>query len=262
MSESRRIRVVTVDDEPPARSVLREFLGREEGFDLEFECAGGREAIFEINERVPDLVLLDIQMPEVDGFEVLAQLVEPLPLIIMVTAHDQHAVRAFDYHALDYVLKPIDEERLRLALRRARERIDAVGAARAADGARSLRGAWSSFRQKDEPITIKCTDTLLCVQPGDIAWLEAAGNYVKFEYGGRQHLTRSTLTEFLERLDSTSFFRVHRSYAVNLAFVTEVRPARSGHDSLLLLGDGTEIPLGRSFRKALLDRLNQDPAEG
>lgn len=248
-------KVVVVDDEPLSRLVIREFVSLEPRFEIVAECDSGQGAIETIRALRPDVVLLDIQMPEVDGFDVLSALDDPLPLVIMVTAYNQHALRAFDHHALDYVLKPIEEARLRLALRRALGRLEPPTSARDANAAERLVRSLNSPEPHRDRITLKCTDTIVCFAPDELPWIEAAGNYVKLEISGEQLLSRASLSDLLRRLDPELFLRIHRSFAVNLDFLVEVKTLPGGSDSVVVLRDGRTLPMGRSFRKAVLQRL-------
>lgn len=247
-----RPRVVVVDDEPLARQILSEFISRDGRFEIAAECEGGRMAIDTIREVDPEILLLDVQMPEVDGFDVLTALSDPVPVTIMVTAYHEHAIRAFDYHALDYVLKPIDQGRLQRALDRALTRVSEL---RASSGMEGLLGALRKQTRQQERIVLKCSGSILFLEPDELLWVEAAGNYLKVEVGGREYLARDSIQRLIERLDPAVFVRIHRSFIVNARYVVEAKLLPGGSDYVVVLRDGRELPLGRSFRSAVLARL-------
>jgi two-component system LytT family response regulator len=254
--------VVIVDDEAIARRRLRRLLGREQGVEIAAECRNGRDAIAEIRARAPDLVFLDVQMPELDGFAVLEALdPEHVPAVVFVTAYDHYAVRAFEVHALDYLLKPFSESRFRSAFRRARDllaerndrppdgRILALLERLAADVGRP--GATDHLRR----ILVRTNGRVVFVRSSDVDWIEAAGNYVKLHVGRQAYLVRATLATIEERLDPATFARIHRSTIVNLDRIREMQPWFSG-DSVLILHDGAKLRVTRTYREALERRLD------
>lgn len=236
------MRVLIVDDEPLARRGARARLEQIRDVEIAGECASGREAIAEIERSRPDVVMLDVQMPEVDGFGVI-DAIGPghMPLTIFVTAFDAHAIRAFDANALDYLLKPIDDERFRVAVERARQRLAESAVARA----KGLEGALGSLG--DRRIVLRDGGRVLLFDQADIDWLGADGDYVRVHAKGRSHLLRHTMGAMEARLDPARFARVHRSAIVNLARVAEIR-RRGDRDYQLVLLDGTKLKLGRSYR--------------
>ncbi len=250
-----RISVIIVDDESLARQIVREYLLRDERFEIVAECDGGRAALEAIHALKPDVVLLDIQMPEVDGFDVLSQLEEPYPATIMVTAFNEHALRAFDFHALDYVLKPIEEERLHIALDRAARRIEESRRGRAAKGMEELIGSLRAESPQHDRIVLKSSRSILFLEPDELLWIEAAGNYLKVEAGGKQHLVRGSISGLMTRLDPEAFLRIHRSFIVNRSLVIETKVLPGGSDYAVVLRGGRELPVGRSFRKEVLAKL-------
>ncbi len=259
-----RVTVVIVDDEQLARKGLKTLVERRPEFVVSAVCANGREAITRIGELAPDVILLDIQMPEITGFDVLAQLPSHLqPAVIFVTAYDEHAVRAFDARALDYVLKPVSPPRLDAALDRAIARIrdrklaeygktllDAVAALHegpAADpGSRQTRSPWL------ERLMIKDGDAIHFVEVQDIEWIEGADYYVTVHAGGKPLLCRESLKHLEERLDPATFLRIHVSAIVNLAKVREIRRGFGG-DLTVTLASGARLPVSRRRKKELLD---------
>jgi two-component system LytT family response regulator len=232
-----------VDDESLARQRLRRLLAEEADVEVVGECGGGREAISAIADLGPDVVLLDVQMPEVDGFAVLRALEDRRPIVVFVTAYDDHAIRAFDVAAVDYLVKPVEPERLRRAMARAR-------AARAAQ----RPAATDPPAVPADRLLVKEDGRMFFISAGDIDWVEAAGNYAKLHVAGRVHLVRETMTGLEGRLDPRRFARIHRSTIVNLDRVREMALWFSG-DYLVRLTDGTELKLSRWYRDRLEVRL-------
>jgi two-component system, LytTR family, response regulator len=241
--------VLIVDDEPAARRGLRRLLEAEPDIVVAGECADGMEAIAAIGELTPDVVLLDIQMPELSGFDVVDAVgLTNAPMIIFVTAFDQHAVRAFDVHAVDYVLKPVDGERLRRALDRARLR-------KAVPAADALLAALRELGKPDLPryarrLAIKGVDHVALIDVREIDRLESDRNYVEVHVRGAVHLLRETLTSLEGRLDPARFVRVSRSAILAVDRIRELRPTFNG-DCIVVLRDGTEVPGSRRYRQAL-----------
>ena len=247
------IQVLIVDDEPIARRGLRRYIEEGTAARVVGECAHGREAITAIETLQPDLVFLDVQMPELDGFEVIAQVgADRMPSVIFVTAYDQYALQAFEAHALDYVLKPIDPERLRQAYERAAIRIRRD---QAAELHHQLEDVLTYLKTRQHG-PLQHTDTRLVVKEGgriffldaqDIAWIEGAGNYVVLHVEEHKHLVRETMHHLEERLRAFDFVRISRSSLVNLRFVKEFRPRQKGR-YLLVLKDGTALTSSRHYR--------------
>jgi two-component system, LytTR family, response regulator len=233
-----RIRTLIVDDEPPARVNLRVLLRRDEEVEIIAECGSGAEALTEIRSKKPDLVFLDVQMPECDGFDVLELLGGQLPAIIFVTAYDQYALRAFEAGALDYLLKPFDNSRFERALARAKERIARV----------------SPAAKKLERLAIKGTGQVSFVNIAEIDWIEAADYYACLHVAAKSLLLRRSMAELEEHLDPTCFCRIHRSAIVNLERVQALELREDGeHD--VLLNDGTRLRMSRRYRKELQARM-------
>jgi two-component system LytT family response regulator len=240
MSGPGRIRALVVDDEPLARSNLTVLLRRDPEIDVVRECGSGVEALAEIRGSKPDLVFLDVQMPECDGFDVLEMLGGELPpAVVFVTAYDQYALRAFEAGALDYLLKPFDNARFDRALGRAKERI--------------------AHEKTSPPVmerfAVKSAGQVSFLKASEIDWIEAADYYSCLHVGARTHLLRRSMAELDEELDQTVFCRIHRSTIVKLDRVRGMKLNESGEYDVLL-EDGTKLRLSRRYRKELQSRLN------
>jgi len=236
---SGQIKAVVVDDEPLARSNVLVLLRRDAEVEVVAECGSGAEAIREIRSRKPDLVFLDVQMPECDGFDVLELLGGELPsATIFVTAYDQYALRAFETGALDYILKPFDNSRFERALLRAKERI---------------RG--KKRAQRPDRLAVKSAGQLLFIKVAEIDWIEAADYYACLHVGGKSHLLRRTIQDLEQELDPSAFCRIHRSTIVNLERVSGIVNGAEG-ESEVQLSTGTRLSLSRRYRKQLQSRLS------
>jgi two-component system, LytTR family, response regulator len=245
---SEPLRVVIVDDEPLARENLRRLLAGEAGVTLVGEAAGAEQAAELIRATRPELVLLDVRIREGNGFEVLDRF-EPdeRPQVVFVSAHDEHAVRAFSVRAVDYLLKPIERSRLHAALERARENA-AVRRQRLAEReGRAVAGGAPSGAPLAR-FVVRSVGRILLVDVADVDWIEAAGNYVRLHHGGRSHLLRETMSHLESRLDPRRFVRIHRSTIVNLDRVRELRHILHG-DYAVVLRDETRLTLSRGFRE-------------
>lgn len=248
------IRVLIVDDEPIARRGIRQKLRGEADLEVIGECGDGAAAIDAITELAPDLVFLDIQMPEVGGFDVVEAIgVARMPAVVFVTAYDEHALRAFDVHAVDYVLKPIDRHRFRTAVERARRRLaDAPGQLdsqlnrRIAAALGELGRPAHHFAKR---LAIKGEGRVILVDVDEVDRLETAGNYVEVHSGARHHLVRETMASLEARLDPARFVRVSRSSIVNADRVRELQPMFNG-DFVVVLRDGTKVTGSRRYRAA------------
>ncbi|HEY4067210.1 MAG TPA: response regulator [Burkholderiaceae bacterium] len=242
------MRVLIVDDEAPARAKLRRMLGLHADVEIVGEAVDGAEALALVARLAPDVVFIDVQMPEVDGFDVAASLPDDgddRPALVFVTAFDHYALQAFDARAADYLLKPVAPERLERALQR-------------------LRGAARKIEAHDTPNTLPAPPTRLLIPDrgrtevvavADIAWLQSADNYVDVHAGGRTLLMRRTLAALLADL-GPGFIRIHRGAAVALAAVHSVRPRGKG-DAIVVLRDGSELACSRQHRAALVERLGR-----
>ena len=226
------IRTLIVDDEPLARRGIRARLVATD-FETVGECDGGRTAIDAIRALAPDLVFLDVQMAEVDGFAVVESIgAEHMPVVIFVTAFDAHALHAFDCHALDYLLKPIDDARFAEALTRARE---------------CVRDRASRMGER---IAVHDRGRVALLDPRDIEWVAADGDYVRIHASARSYLVRETLTAMAERLCAPRFVRIHRSTIVNVAQIGELRPMPN-REFVVVLRDGTKLRSSRSYDEAM-----------
>lgn len=230
---------VIVDDEGPARLLLRELLARHADIGIVAECTNGFEAVKAINEHRPDLVFLDVQMPKLDGFEVL-ELLDAQPAVVFVTAYDQYAMRAFDAHAVDYLLKPFSPERFGMALARARERIGGRGPV-AVELAAEARGP----NQRLERIVVKDGTAVRVIPLAKVDYIEAQDDYVALHSERRTYLKQQTIASLETALDPQRFVRIHRSYIVNLERVARIEPY--GKESkVAVLADGTQLPVSRA----------------
>ena len=268
-----KLRVLIVDDEALARRGLELRLESAADFEVCGHSRNGREALVHVAELQPDIMLLDIQMPGMDGFDVLRQIAGPdMPVVIFVTAYTEYAIQAFEANALDYLLKPIDEPRLHAALARAREQLDA----REAAGHRArllklicdltgeeltleqaLTGRPENSRQHPERLAIKDGRETTCVNVADIQWVDAAGDYICVHTPGRTHVLRGTMKKLEQLLDPARFVRVHRSTIVNGQRVKSMRAHTNG-EYFLTLDCDKELKLSRTYRKNI-DRLRPAP---
>lgn len=246
------LRVLIVDDEPVARRGILRLLGHEPDIDVVGECADGASAIAAIGALSPDLVFLDVQMPELDGFAVIEAIGgNRMPAVVFVTAFDQHAVRAFDAQAIDYVLKPIDPERFRRALQRARSHLahpDDSFVRRVSEALKLIdRGERPNYPER---LAIRSDGRVRLLDIAEIDRIVAAGNYVEIHAGAKQHLLRETMTSLEARLDPRRFIRVSRAAIVSIAQIREVQPLFNG-DFVVLLKNGAQVNGSRRYRDAL-----------
>lgn len=242
------IRTLLVDDEAPARLRLRQMLEEEPGFEVIGEAAQGRQAVERIRGDRPDLVFLDVQMPRLDGFGVCAEVgAEAMPAVVFVTAYDRFALQAFEVHALDYLLKPVDRDRFSKTLRVLRQRLGGDAAPTGRSQLLSLLAELKGERKATERLAIKVDGRVIFVRSAEIDWIEAEGNYVKLHVGGDAHLFRDTLSSLEADLPADRFLRISRSTLVNLDSVRELQPLFYG-DYSVLLRDGTKLTLSRTYR--------------
>ena len=254
MNQKAKIRVVIVDDEELARQVLCEYLSAHPDVEVVAECGNGFEAVKAVAERRPDLVFLDIQMPKLDGFEVL-ELIGPGTAVVFVTAYDSYAIKAFEVHAVDYLLKPVGAERFEAALTRARERLGGKLPQPALPPAELAAAARPPSQYLDR-IPVRDGTRVFIVPVAKLDYAEAQDDYVALASEGKKHLKQQTISSLETALDPSRFLRIHRSYIVNLERVARVEPY--GKDShLAVLSTGTQLPVsktGYARLRAFLDR--------
>lgn len=259
MSEkTKKIQTLIVDDEALARRTIRELLGEDPQIEIIGECRSGAEAVKFIRERVPDLLFLDIQMPGMNGFEALSRIeVERLPAIIFVTAFDQYALRAFEVHALDYLLKPFTDERFEEALRQAKSQIEMREINKLSQNLLSLLGEHAGSEQ----VSVKPKNYLMrfmirsggrveFIKASDVDWIAADDYYIKLHVGGKTHLLRLSMNELEQKLDPQRFLRIHRSTIINFDRLKELQQHPNG-EYVVVLKNGTELKLSRSRRERL-----------
>lgn len=243
------IRALIVDDEPLARQRVRFLLGEEPDVEVVGESGDGFEAVDRIRATKPELVFLDVQMPEMDGFEVLRQVpAELLPIVIFTTAYDKHALRAFDAHALDYLLKPFKPERFKEAIRRARELIANKKAGVAARGLLDLLADHAPATPYLRRLTVKTPDRVVFVHVEDIDAIEAAGKYAVIHAAKENHVLRETMSSLESQLPPQRFLRISRSVIVNIEQIQELQPMFKG-ENLVVLKNGKRYPTTRPLRE-------------
>ena len=242
------LRAVIADDEAVARKRIRRLLSAESGIAVVAECEDGARAVETITSEQPDLVFLDVQMPELDGFEVLRALnPKKLPAIVFVTAHDRYALRAFDVHAIDYLLKPFTRERFRVALDRARHQIQRRGVDA---GLASLADALRHQPRYLSRVSVRTGGRIILVDLATVDWIETADNYVRLHCGRREYLMRETLAALEQQLDPERFARIHRSAIVQIDRIAELHPGSHGDMDVVLI-DRQTLPLSRHYRANL-----------
>lgn len=255
---TNKIRTLIVDDMLLARKRLRRVLVEDSEIEIVGECADGKEAIESVANLKPDLMFLDVQMPEMDGFEALAEIgAENAPVVIFVTAFDHFALRAFEVHALDYLLKPFDVERLKNTIERAKRQIEKRGAETKTPDERLL-ALLKDFKSETpaylKRLSFKSRGRTIIISADDIEYVEAEGNYLNLQVGKEAHLIRSPMHKFEEKLDPDKFARIHRSTIINIDRVREMHPMFNG-DQLVIMKNGKELTLSRNYRDRLKDLL-------
>ncbi|MGD0815508.1 MAG: LytTR family DNA-binding domain-containing protein [Verrucomicrobiota bacterium] len=242
------IRSLIVDDEPLARKRIAGFLNDMPDMAVIGECSTGREAIKLIREQLPDLLFLDIQMPEVGGFDVLQEIdQEKMPIIIFTTAHDEHALRAFDVHALDYLLKPFSRQRFAAAVERAREQFGNMNKREPDSRIAALIETLRPEQRHLSRFVIKTSQRVLFVKAASVDWIESAGNYAVLHIGAQTHIIRETMQALEKRLCPGSFQRISRSAIVNLSRIKEIQPMGKG-EYIIMLETGKQLPMSRGLR--------------
>jgi len=251
MTDTPKMRVLIVDDEELARDRMQSLLAAQHDVEIVGVCADGITALEAIEAHHPDLVLLDVQMPGMDGFEVVSNL-DPAdaPAIVFVTAHDGHAIRAFEIHALDFLLKPFDQARLEKTLDRARGKLSAERSPTLDPRLVSLLEELREERKYSERLIVKSSGRVFFVRTEEIDWVEASGNYVKIHTRNEAHLLRESMKNMEGRLDPRIFVRIHRSAIVNIDRIKELEPWFHG-EYIVIMRDGTRLTASRVFSERL-----------
>jgi two-component system LytT family response regulator len=271
---NRKIRALVIDDESLAREVLLVMLGDDPEIEVIAECRNGREAVTAIREQSPDVVFLDIQMPEMDGFQVIEEIgVKQMPVTVFVTAYDKHALRAFEAHALDYLLKPFDHDRFESTLQRAKTTVRQQRLGEISENLLAVlqdnklkTGVSTSEMDKKTPketvhtesidrVVIKLSGRIYFLKVEEIDWVEAAGDYLSLHSGSQAHLIRETMGDFHSKLDPRKFLRIHRSTIVNIERIKDIQPFFKG-EYVITLTSGKRLKGSRGYRheiQALLD---------
>jgi two-component system LytT family response regulator len=248
------LRVVIVDDEPLAREGVRNLLAEEPDVEIVAECDDGAEAVRRIEELRPDVVFLDVQMPRLNGFEVLEAIdADAMPAVIFTTAHDEHAIRAFEVSAVDYLLKPFKQVRFRKALEKARAQVSAAKGG--VDSQLStLLSHWRENAGGGPRVLVKSPDRILFLKPDEIDHIEACGNYVVLHCGKEKHIVRETMTAMETRLGNSGFMRINRSALLNLSRIKELQPVAAG-EYVVITKTGVRLNMTCSLRD-LQARMN------
>jgi two-component system LytT family response regulator len=248
---------MVIDDEPVARERIVGLLQQEQDIELIGECADGNQAVNAIQQQSPDLVFLDVQMPACDGFNVIQQIgADRMPAVVFVTAYDEYALRAFEVHAIDYLLKPFGRDRFQQTLRHAREHLERR---RAGDLGKRLLALVQDLKpepQKLDRLVVKSGGRVFFLRTDQIDWIEAAGNYVRLHLADDSHLFRETMNNMEARLDVRRFVRIHRSRIVNTDRIKELQPWFNG-EYVVVLQNGARLTLSRGYREKLQERLGK-----
>jgi two-component system, LytTR family, response regulator len=265
MSTTKKIKTLIVDDEPLARRTIRDLLATDPEIEIIGECGNGLETVRFIRRQLPDLLFLDIQMPGMNGFEALSKIEhERIPAIVFVTAFDSYALKAFELHALDYLLKPFTDKRFEEALRQAKTQVELREINRLSQSLLALLGEQAG--REAPPIKRKSFLTRFMIRSGgrvsfvkasDVDWISADDYYIKLHVGGKSHLLRISMNELEEKLDPQRFLRIHRSTIINFERVKELHQHPNG-EYVVVLKDGTELKLSRSRRERLEELLTND----
>ena len=256
-ADQAKIRVLIVDDEPLARRRIKSLLAHDFNVDVIGECSDGHKAVSSISELTPDLVFLDVQMPAMDGFEVIRTIgPERMPTVIFVTAYDQYALKAFEVNAIDYLLKPFDRKRFQKTLERAKAMIRGLQKGDVNHQLLSLLGDLRREQETPDRFIIKSEGRVVFIRVEEIDWMRTVGNYVRLQVGRDSHLMRETMSGMEAKLDPDRFMRIHRSIIVNLDRVKEVQPWAKG-EYVVIMRDGTRLIMSRRYRERLNERLNK-----
>jgi two-component system LytT family response regulator len=257
------IRTIIADDEHLARKKLRLLLDAEPGVEVVAECQDGQQTIGAVQTHKPDLLLIDIRMPDVDGFQVLGKIAaDDMPVVVFTTAYDQFAIRAFEAHAMDYLLKPFERERLHLAIERARAELlkshNRDLTSRILDLLANKTEPKREPKQADDRMVIRAGGKVVFLDVKEIDWIEAAANYVKLNVGKESYLLREGIGSIAERLDPDRFVRIHRSAIVNVQKIKELQPCDSG-EYIAVLKNGKELSCSRGYRAHLQRLIGRNP---
>jgi two-component system, LytTR family, response regulator len=257
MTSVTKIRTLIVDDEPIARERVLTLLQHQPDIEIVGECADGAQALSAIERLEPELVFLDVQIPVMDGFGVIRALSpQRLPMVVFTTAYDEYALRAFEVHALDYLLKPFDGPRFLRTLQRARERLERQ---RAGDLGKRLLAMVQDLKpesaQPPDRIVVKSGGRIFFIRTDEIDWVDAAGNYVRLHVKGESYLFRETMSAMEARLDPDRFVRIHRSHIVNSDRIKELQPGAGDHS--VVLRSGVKLPLSRGFKDRLQEKMGR-----
>ena len=252
-----KIRTLVVDDEPIARERILSLLQQENDVEVIGQCSDGGQAVSAINQQSPDLVFLDVQMPGTDGFGVIQNIgADRMPTVVFVTAYDEYALKAFEVHALDYLLKPFGKDRFQETLKHAREHLERR---RAGDLGRRLLALVQDLKPEQprlDRLVVKSGGRVFFLRTEEIDWIEAAGNYVRLHLGEESHLFRETMNGMEGRLESRQFVRIHRSRIVNTERIKELQPWFNG-EYVVILRNGTRLTLSRGYRERLQEQLGK-----
>jgi two-component system LytT family response regulator len=256
-ADSTKIRALIVDDEPLARRRIKSLLAHESSVDVIGECSDGHKAVTSINELTPDLVFLDVQMPAMDGFEVIKTIgPERMPTVIFVTAYDQYALKAFEVNAIDYLLKPFDRRRFQKTLERAKAMIRGLQNDNVNNQLLSLLDDLRREQEMPDRFIIKNGGRVVFLRVEEIDWMRVVGNYVRLQAGPDSHLMRETMNGMEAKLSPDKFMRIHRSTIVNIDRVKEVQPWAKG-EYVVIMRDGTRLIMSRRYRERLNEQLNK-----
>ena len=250
-----KIKTLIIDDEPLARKRIKQLLAAETEFQMLGESATVAEALSDCATLAPDLIFLDVEMPDGTGFDVLERLSRGvLPAVIFVTAYDQHTIKAFEFHAIDYLLKPFSEERFRQATAKVRKRFGYENKEEFNEQIRNLIGHVKLNQDFLERLVINHNDRLIVVPTREIDWITAYGNYLRVHTAGKTYLLRETINQIAKRLNPENFLRIHRSTIINIDCIKEFQPMFGGQYTVVLKDD-TEFVLSRTYRKEVLSRF-------
>lgn len=267
-TKTKKVRTLIVDDEPLARRTIRELLSDHTDVEIIGECGSGSEAVTFIEKQPPDLLFLDVQMPGLNGFETLAR-IEPgrIPAIIFVTAYDQYALQAFEVHALDYLLKPFNDQRFEEALRQAKSHIELQEINKISRSLLNLLGDLNPAGNEPAMVRrkgfltrfmIKADGRVFFIKVSDVDWIAADDYFIKLHVSGKAHLLRMSMNELEEKLDPNTFLRVHRSTIVNFDRIQELKQTPGG-EYVVVLKSGTVLKLSRARRERLAQLLMNGP---